>query len=101
MGDVERCAVFLYEGEGGYLQRTMETDNHEVQSDKSEKSLIRCNVLERNLQNVNEELCIQKRDQLDEREGSKKLINHMHQIQYNQCVNKKPRSMIATLCEVK
>ena len=50
LGDVDRCAVFLYEGEGGYLQRTMETDNHEVQSDKSEKLLIRCNVLERNLQ---------------------------------------------------
>ena len=24
----------------------------------------------------------------------------MHQIQYNQCVNKKPRSTIAMLCEV-
>ena len=43
---------------------------------------------------------VQKRDQLDEREVSKKSINYMHQTQYNQCVNKKPRSTLATLCEV-
>ena len=62
--------MFPYEGEGGYLQWTMKADNHEIQSDKSKKSLIRCDVLERSLHNVNMELYIQKKDQLDEREGS-------------------------------
>ena len=34
------------EGEGGYLQWTRIADNHEVQSNKCEKSFIRCNCME-------------------------------------------------------
>ena len=70
-----------------------------LQSDKSEKSLIRCNTFKRNLQGVNSELNIQKRDELGEEVDSEKSINHMHQTQYSQCVKENPKTMKATLCE--
>ena len=52
---VSECKVSLYEGKGEYLQWTRKADNHEVQSDKSEKSLICCDAMERRLHNVNVE----------------------------------------------
>ena len=88
------------EGEGGYLQWTRIADNHEVQSDKCEKLLIHCNFMERNLHSVNVELYVQRKDWLDEREGSKKSINLKHQIQRNHSVDKKLKPTLATLCEV-
>ena len=61
------CKVSLYEGKGGYLQWTRKADSHEVQSDKSEKSLIQCDVMERNLHSVKVEWYVQRKDQLDKR----------------------------------
>ena len=75
-------------------------DHQKLQSNKSEKSLIRCNTLKRNLQFVNLELNIQKKDELGEEEYSEKLINCMHQTQYSQGVKENPKTMIATLCEI-
>ena len=49
------------EGEGGYLCWTRIADNHEVQSNKCEKSLFRCNFMERNLRSVDVKLYIQGR----------------------------------------
>ena len=88
------------EGEGGYLLWTRIADNHEVQSDKCEKLHIRCNFMERNLHSMNVELYVQRKDQLDKREGSEKSINLKHQIQCNHSVDKKLKPMLATLCEV-
>ena len=96
---VGECKVSLYEGKGGYLQWTRKADNHEVQSDKSEKSLICCDAMERNLHSVNVEGYIQRKDQLDKRD-SEKLINHKHQIQCDQSVDKKLKPTLTTLCEV-
>ena len=59
--------------EEGYLQWTRIADNHEVQSEKCKKLLIRCNIKERNIHSVNVELYVQKKDQLDEKEGSEKI----------------------------
>ena len=67
---------------------------------KKEKSLIRCNRLKRNLQFVNSEWKIQKRDKLGEEEYSEKLINCMHQTPYSQGVKENPKTTIATLCEL-
>ena len=61
------------EGEGGYLQWTGIADNEEVQSENSEKSLIRCNIMERNLHSVNMEVYIKRKDQLDKRENKRKI----------------------------
>ena len=96
----EKLLNRLGEGEGGYLQWTRIADNHEVQSDKCEKLLIRCNFMERNLHSVNVELYIQRKEQLDEREGSEKSINLKRQIQCNHSVDKKLKPMLATLHEV-
>ena len=100
LGDVDSGTVFPYEGEEGYLQRTLKMDHQKLQSDKGEKSLICCNTLKRNLQCVNSESNIQKRDELGEEEYRQKSINHMHQTQYSQCVKENPKTMIATLCEL-
>ena len=56
--------------------------------------------MERNLHSVNVELYIQRKDQLDEREGTEKSINHKQQIQCNHSVDKKLKPTLTTLCEV-
>ena len=88
------------EGEGGYLQWTGIADNEEVQSENSEKSLIRCNIMERNLHSVNMEVYFKRKDQLDKRENSEKSINHKHQIQCNHSVNKKLKPTLTTVCKI-
>ena len=77
----------------------MKTDNPKLQCDKSEKSLIHCNTLKRNLQGVNLELNIQKRVKLGKETDSEKSINHMQQTQYKGCLKENPKTMMATLSE--
>ena len=96
----EKSLNHIGEGEGGYLQWTRIADNHEVKSNKCKKLLIGCNFMERNLHSVNMELYVQRKDQLDEREGSEKSINLKLQIQCNHSVDKKLKPMLATLREV-
>ena len=88
------------EEEGGYLQWTRIADNHEVQSEKCERLLIRCNIKERNIHSMNVELYVQNKDRLDEKEGSEKSINLKPQIQCNHNIDKELKPTLATLCEI-
>ena len=49
---------------------------------------------------MNVKLYVQRKDQLDEREGREKSINLKHQIQCNHSMDKKLKPTLATLCEV-